>query len=484
MELQQILPASKSRSIAKLKGFPPFCEIVSKFLNYNANFKIVNFSHIQQNRVKKHGSKSMMSYLNSRHISISEHANDFYGTGKELSRDSYNETICELCKEGDIDSAMTLVSQMEALGYHPNSISYTCLITALGSIGRTLEADAIFNEMILSNCRPGIKVFNALLKSCLRKGLLELADKVSRVLDDSGLVRNRETFEILIDYYVHAGRLKDTWLVISQMKRKEYQLDSFVYSKIIELYRDNGMWKKAIAIMREIREMGIPMDRRIYNSIIDTFGKYGELEEALEIFERMQQEGIVPDVRTWNSLIQWNCKFGNLGSALDLFSKMLEQGIYPDPKIFVTIITRLGEQGKWDSMKNIFENLKGRGHQRSGAIYAVLVDIYGHYGKFQNAEDCISTLKLEGLELSPSIFCVLANAYAQQGLCEQTVRVLQLMEAEGMEPNLIMLNVLINAFGTAGRHMEALSIYRHIRESSRCSYLQYTYEGIYTGSEV
>lgn len=59
--------------------------------------------------------------------------------------------------------------------------------------------------------------------------------------------------------------------------------------------------------------------------------------------------------------------------------------------------------------------------------------------------------------------------FTMQGLCEQTVRVLQLMEAEGMEPNLIMLNVLINAFGTAGRHMEALSIYRHIRESVRFS---------------
>ena len=52
-----------------------------------------------------------------------------------------------------------------------------------------------------------------------------------------------------------------------------------------------------------------------------------------------------------------------------------------------------------------------------------------------------------------------------QGLCEQTVKVLQLMEHEGMEPNLIMLNVLINAFGIAGRHLEALSVYHHIKES-------------------
>lgn len=52
-----------------------------------------------------------------------------------------------------------------------------------------------------------------------------------------------------------------------------------------------------------------------------------------------------------------------------------------------------------------------------------------------------------------------------QGLCGQTVKVLQIMEAEGIEPNVIMLNVLMNAFGVAGRHLEALSIYHHIKES-------------------
>lgn len=42
---------------------------------------------------------------------------------------------------------------------------------------------------------------------------------------------------------------------------------------------------------------------------------------------------------------------------------------------------------------------------------------------------------------------------------------LQIMEAEGIEPSIVMLNILINAFGNAGRYMEALSIYNHIKQS-------------------
>ncbi|KAL6509197.1 hypothetical protein OROGR_022507 [Orobanche gracilis] len=249
--------------------------------------------------------------------------------------------------------------------------------------------------------------------------------------------------------------------------------------------------------------MGMALDRIIYSSIIDTFGKHGKLGEALEVFDKMQEDCIKPDVKIWNSLIRWHCRFGDGSGALDLFDRMQKEGTYLDPKIFMTIISTLGEQGKWDDIRKFFVNMQEKGQQRSGSIYAVLVDIYGQYGKFQNADDCIQALKFEGVQLSPSIFCVLANAYAQQvfsesevlmvfmppqdsdlvspaqsylrvarnpipnleGLCEQTVRVLQLMEAEGMETNLIMLNVLINAFATAGRHMEALAVYHHIRES-------------------
>jgi pentatricopeptide repeat protein len=39
------------------------------------------------------------------------------------------------------------------------------------------------------------------------------------------------------------------------------------------------------------------------------------------------------------------------------------------------------------------------------------------------------------------------------------------MEAEGIEPNLVMLNLLINAFSTAGRHLEAVAVFQHIKDS-------------------
>jgi pentatricopeptide repeat protein len=161
---------------------------------------------------------------------------------------------------------------------------------------------------------------------------LKQANKVVTAIEDLGIEKNRETFEILVSYYTNAGRLEDTWSIINKMRRQGFKPNSYVYSKIIELYRDNGMWKKAVEILREIKDEGIPLDKKIYNSIIDTFGKHGDLEGALEVFDEMP--------------IKLDIKYSEVEKAVELFSRMQEQGgMYPDPKIFIKLINSLGEQG-------------------------------------------------------------------------------------------------------------------------------------------
>lgn len=333
---------------------------------------------------------------------------------EELSRDSCNCLIRDYCKVGSIDAAMSLLAHMESVGLRATLASYTCLIEALGNVGRTLEADIIFQEMISFGCKPRTIVCNALLKGFLRKGLLDLVSGVLMLMSNLNIQKNLETYEILLDYHANAGRLEDTWSTINEMKQNGFDLNSFVYSKIIVIYQNNGMWKKAVGIVEEIRKSGISVDKHIYNSIIETFGKYGQLSEALEVFKRMQQDGVMPNITTWNSLIQWSCKAGNVATALELFTEMQEQGMHPDPKIFITLISSLGEQGKWDVIKKNLDSMKLRGHKHSGLVYEILVDIYGQYGQFQDAEKCISALKSAGLIPSTSIFCIIANAYAKQ----------------------------------------------------------------------
>ncbi|KAL1198002.1 putative pentatricopeptide repeat-containing protein [Cardamine amara subsp. amara] len=388
---------------------------------------------------------------------------------EELSLSMYNRWIRDFCRTGEIDEAMSLLAEIDSLGSFPDPLSYVSLIETLAGLGRTLEADALFQEVVrfgIHGRSYSVRLYNALLSGYLRKGQLDLAVRVLDHMKGENVEKNQETCEILLNYYVNAGRLEESWRVVNEMKKMKFQLSSFVYGKIIRIYRDNGMWKKALGIVEEIREIGLPMDVEIYNSVIDTFGKYGQLDEAVLVLWKMQScNDVKPNISTWNSLIRWHCHHGKLDIALELFAMMQDQGIYPDPRIFVNLITRFGENGNWNMISKHFEVVECKKHKDARAIYGALVQIIGQFGSFQDVEELVGKLKSQGVAPSANMFCTLANAYAQQGLCKQTVKVLKMMENEGIEPNLIMLNVLINAFGTAGKHMEALSIYHHIKES-------------------
>ncbi|ANM71076.1 Tetratricopeptide repeat (TPR)-like superfamily protein [Arabidopsis thaliana] len=288
-----------------------------------------------------------------------------------ISLSMYNSWIRYFCRTGETNEAMSLLAEIHSLGSRPDPLSYVSFIETLASLRRTLEADALFHEVVrfMIYGSYSVRLYNALVSRYLRKEV--------------------------------------SWRVVNEMKKRKFRLNSFVYGKIIRIYRDNGMWKKALGIVEEIREIGLPMDVEIYNSVIDTFGKYGELDEELQVLEKLQRSSDSrPNIRTWNSLIRWHCHHGAVDMALELFTMI-----------------------------------------------------------FEDIGELVGKLKSQGVAPSANLFCTLANAYAQQGLCKQTVKVLKMMENEGIEPNLIMLNVLINAFGTAGKHMEALSIYHHIKET-------------------
>lgn len=122
-------------------------------------FFFSSFNHFMQKKAVKEVS---LRALGNKNLIIE--CTDSHGTGKELSWELRNDIICDCCKVGDIDRAMTLLAQLEALGFQPNLISYTLLIEALGNIGRTLEAEAVFHEMICSGFKPRVKVYNVLLR--------------------------------------------------------------------------------------------------------------------------------------------------------------------------------------------------------------------------------------------------------------------------------------------------------------------------------
>lgn len=99
---------------------------------------------------------------------------------------------------------MSLDPEFESLGSRPDK--------TLAGLGRTLEGDALFQKEVRFgiNGSYSVRLCNALLSECLRKRSIRV-----RVLDhmkeenDGKKKKNQHICEILLNYYVSAGRLED-----------------------------------------------------------------------------------------------------------------------------------------------------------------------------------------------------------------------------------------------------------------------------------
>ncbi|KAJ4902212.1 hypothetical protein Rs2_16163 [Raphanus sativus] len=165
---------------------------------------------------------------------------------EELSISMYNRWIRYGCKRrGGIDEAMSLLAEWDSLGSHPEPLSYVTLIETLSDLGRTLEADALFQEAIrfgLHGSYP-LRFYNALLGGYLRKGQLEFALRVLDHMELGNVDKNQETCEILLNYYVTAGRLEEYWRVVNEMKKRKFVGFLLDGENPLGLVGDNQTWK-------------------------------------------------------------------------------------------------------------------------------------------------------------------------------------------------------------------------------------------------
>lgn len=332
----------------------------------------------------------------------------------ELDGQLLNDIIVGFAKAGDPTRAMQFLAMLQAIGLSAKSSTIVAVISALGSSGRIVEGEALFEEMKESGLKPRTKAYNALLKGYVKTGSLKDAELIVSEMERSGVSPDEHTYSLLIDAYVNAGRWESARIVLKEMEASNVQPNSFVFSRILAGYRDRGEWQRTFQVLREMKSSGVKPDRHFYNVMIDTFGKYNCLDHAMATFDRMLSEGIQPDTVTWNTLIDCHCKSGRHNVAEELFKVMQEGGYLPCATTYNIMINSFGEQERWDGIRNLLGKMQSQGILPNVVTYTTLIDVYGRSGRFNDAIESLEAMKSAGLKPSPTMYNALINAYAQR----------------------------------------------------------------------
>ncbi|CAL5386314.1 unnamed protein product [Camellia sinensis] len=147
----------------------------------------------------------------------------------------------------------------------PDLISF--IIEHYGKHGLVDQAVELFNKSKTFSCPQNTQIYNSLLFALCEVKNFQGAYALIRRMIRKGVVPDKKTYSILVNWWCSAGKMKEAQEFLSEMSRK-----------------------------------GFNPPVRGRDLLVDGLLNAGYLEAAKEMVRKMTKEGFVPDIETFNSL--------------------------------------------------------------------------------------------------------------------------------------------------------------------------------------
>ncbi|EXB96384.1 hypothetical protein L484_023104 [Morus notabilis] len=254
----------------------------------------------------------------------------------------------------DFDKVEALLSDMEAQGIRPSTVTYNVLIDAYGKARKFAEMEAVLVEMLQQEeCEPDVWTMNSTLRAFGGSGQIETMEKCYDKFQRAGIEPNIKTFNILLDSYGKAGEYEKMGAVMEYMQKYHYSWTIVTYNVVIDAfgragdlkqmeylfrlmrserikpscvtlcslvraYAQAGKPEKIGGVLRFIENSDVTLDTIFFNCLVDAYGRLGCLAEMKEVLEMMKQNGCKPDKVTYRTMIKAYSSNGMAGQAKEL----------------------------------------------------------------------------------------------------------------------------------------------------------------------
>ncbi|RWV95230.1 hypothetical protein GW17_00042156 [Ensete ventricosum] len=202
----------------------------------------------------------------------------------------YSVLIDGLCRKGDLDRVFSLLEELEKKEIEVGTVTYNTLINSLCKAGQASKANEISKGFAGDNFTYAT-LLHGYLKEMDVVGILE----VKRRLDESGIVPDIVTCNVLIKALFMAGTIQD-----------------------------------GCKLFDELPEMGLSANSSTYCTVIDGCCKVGLIEKALTVFDEYQRDSLFASASTHNCIIRGLCRQNISEIATEVFVDLVERNLSPD----------------------------------------------------------------------------------------------------------------------------------------------------------
>ena len=263
----------------------------------------------------------------------------------------------------------------------------------------------------------------------MNNDLIDMYGKCSRVdlacsVFDRMLERNVVSWTALMCGYLQEGNAKGSLALLCEMGYSGVKPNEFTFSTSLKACGALGVVENGMQIHGMCVKSGFEWVSVVGNATIDMYSKCGRIGMAEQVFNKMPFRNLV----SWNAMIAGHTHEGNGRKSLVLFQRMQGQGEVPDEFTFTSTLKACGALGAIRGGTQIHASLITRGFPISirNIIASAIVDLYAKCGYLFEAQKVFDRIE---------------------------------------QKNLISWSALIQGFAQEGNLLEAMDLFRQLRES-------------------
>ncbi|KAL2895309.1 hypothetical protein RDABS01_011218 [Bienertia sinuspersici] len=306
---------------------------------------------------------------------------------------SCNALISALSRNGLVDDALVMFSQMREQGMDLNVVSWTSMIGSCSQNGKDVEALELFTEMQLVGVKPNAVTIPCLLPACGNIAALMHGKAAHCFSIRTKIVNDIYVGSALIDMYAKCGKIRDSQLCFDAMPT-----------------RNTVSW----------------------NALIGGYAMHGKYKKALEMFDLMVKSGQKPNSVTFTCLLSACNQKGLVDEGWGYFNSMPKNhGIEAKMEHYACMVSLLSRVGK---LEEAYSLVKEMPFEPDACVWGALLSSCRIYKNLHLGE--IAAKRLFKLEpRNPGNYVLLSNIYASKGMWNDVDRVRDLMKETGLKKN-------------------------------------------------
>ncbi|PWA77792.1 pentatricopeptide repeat (PPR) superfamily protein [Artemisia annua] len=317
------------------------------------------------------------------------------------------------------EKARELLTELEVLGYAEEEMPYCLLMDALSKAGTIDEAKLVFSEMKIKNVKTDGYAYSIMISAFIRNGLLEDANelasefeakyekydvvilntmlcaycrtgeienvmKLMKKMDELSINPDRNTFHILIKYFVKEKLYMLAFKTLQDMHSRSQQLDEELCSTLMFQLGKTGAHAEAYTVYNMLRYSKKPMCKDLHEKVLYILIAGRLYKDAYVVFKDNARLISRPAMKRFSSSFM---RFGNINLINDVMKAIHTSGYKIGEGLFSMAVTRYIDQPeKKDLLLQLLEWMTGQGYIVDPSTRNLILKNADLLGRQQTAE--------------------------------------------------------------------------------------------------